>query len=178
MSTNYQIWKNEIAFHICDAILQEFSTAEFEKGTVQISQNNFGHRINIRNNEAAFAPLKHILEYILFRYAIHSNKMAGWHFDIIDFHESIQISRYRLEEHYSGHIDSMVLDTGMQRKLTCILLLSDQFEGGELKILGEIVDFKKGDVIVFPSFLFHEVAPVTKGERFSAVGWMSGPKFV
>jgi PKHD-type hydroxylase len=178
MKINYQMWKSEIPFPICDAILQEFSAAEFEKGLVKTSLSSTGYLHNIRNNEAAFAPPKHILEYILFRYAIHANKSTGWHFDITDFQEPIQISKYKLEEYYSGHIDSMVLDNGMQRKLTCILLLSDQFEGGDLKILNEPVGLKKGDVIVFPSFLFHEVAPVTKGERWSVVGWISGPKFV
>ena len=38
---------------------------------------------------------------------------------------------------------------------------------------GKKLDFKKGDVLIFPSnFLFpHEVKPVKKGTRYSAISW-------
>jgi len=36
---------------------------------------------------------------------------------------------------------------------------------------------KKGDIIVFPSFMVHRVKPVTKGTRKSIVIWVLGPKF-
>ena len=33
----------------------------------------------------------------------------------------------------------------------------------------------RGTIIVFPSFLEHQVTPVTKGTRYSLVQWYSGP---
>ena len=30
---------------------------------------------------------------------------------------------------------------------------------------------------VFPSYSLYEVTPVTKGERYSLVGWITGPQF-
>ena len=36
---------------------------------------------------------------------------------------------------------------------------------------------KKGDIIVFPSFVHHKVNPVTKGTRYSAVQWWCGDPF-
>ncbi|MEC7191643.1 MAG: 2OG-Fe(II) oxygenase [Pseudomonadota bacterium] len=36
---------------------------------------------------------------------------------------------------------------------------------------------KRGDVIVFPSYLHHRVKPVTKGVRYSIVAWYGGPPF-
>ena len=36
---------------------------------------------------------------------------------------------------------------------------------------------KRGFLTAFPSFSLHEVSPVTKGERYSLVGWITGPAF-
>ena len=64
--------------------------------------------------------------------------------------------------------------------------MNDDYEGGELefKILTPMgteqistVKGKKGDVIVFPSYLLHRVKPVTKGTRYSVVAWFGGPPF-
>lgn len=67
------------------------------------------------------------------------------------------------------------------RKLTVILQLSspEDYEGGRLQIFGaEIEDMprERGTVIVFPSFLFHRVTPVTKGLRRALVSWIAGPR--
>jgi predicted 2-oxoglutarate/Fe(II)-dependent dioxygenase YbiX len=35
----------------------------------------------------------------------------------------------------------------------------------------------RGTVIVFPSFVWHKVAPVTKGTRYSLVNWSLGKPF-
>jgi PKHD-type hydroxylase len=67
-----------------------------------------------------------------------------------------------------------------QRKISASLLLNDEseYEGGDLIILDETVKTKKqGTIIVFPSFMAHQVTPVTKGVRYSAVCWMTGPKW-
>ena len=36
---------------------------------------------------------------------------------------------------------------------------------------------KKGTIIVFPSFIYHRLEPVTRGKRYSLVAWFEGPKF-
>jgi len=47
----------------------------------------------------------------------------------------------------------------------------------ELWIVDAEPKFKKqGSIIVFPSLLMHQVTPVTKGERYSAVAWATGPQ--
>ena len=49
---------------------------------------------------------------------------------------------------------------------------------GKLKNTVETPDFKNaGSVIVFPSFMEHQVTPVTKGTRYSLVAWFVGPPF-
>jgi len=57
------------------------------------------------------------------------------------------------------------------------------YEGGEFQINNgqekdvETIPTKKGRMIIFPSFMIHRVAPVTKGKRKSVVVWVTGPKF-
>jgi PKHD-type hydroxylase len=60
--------------------------------------------------------------------------------------------------------------------------LSDpsDYEGGRFEFdntLPQLPDeaFKKGSVIVFPSFHKHRVTPVTSGIRHSLVTWVEGP---
>jgi len=70
------------------------------------------------------------------------------------------------------------------RKLSLVLQLSDpkDYEGGELILhLSEeptVVPKKQGYVTIFPSFVLHEVTPVTSGTRHSLVSWISGKPFV
>ena len=51
------------------------------------------------------------------------------------------------------------------------------FEGGGFSINtgkekdAEQIPFKRGRIIVFPSFLIHRVSPVTKGTRYSYISW-------
>ena len=58
--------------------------------------------------------------------------------------------------------------------------LSDpaDYDGGELELKNStrtlVAPRAQGTLIVFPSFLLHRVAPVTRGTRRSLVGWASG----
>ncbi len=36
---------------------------------------------------------------------------------------------------------------------------------------------QKGSICLFPSFLYHQVTPVTRGTRISIVGWYNGPQW-
>jgi len=58
--------------------------------------------------------------------------------------------------------------------VTCIFLLNDDFEGGQVYFWGEHeVNPPANSIHVYPSnHLFpHEVKPITKGERYSIVVW-------
>ena len=57
--------------------------------------------------------------------------------------------------------------------LSVVCSLNNDYSGGEFIMQGKKLDFKKGDVLIFPSnFLFpHEVKPVKKGTRYSAISW-------
>lgn len=65
----------------------------------------------------------------------------------------------------------------IKRKLTLIVQLNENFEGGGLSFFGDTyrIEPKKGSVILFPSnYLFpHQALPVTKGVRYSLITWIS-----
>jgi len=123
-----------------------------------------------------------------------ANEQAGWNFNI-NVVENTQFTIYNVGQHYTWHVDqfedpfkSQTILNGKTRKLSTTLLLNDDFEGGEfvfdftdlkykLENTIEIVEMKKGDIIVFPSFVHHKVNPVTKGTRYSAVQWWCGDPF-
>ena len=72
---------------------------------------------------------------------------------------------------------------GIVRKLSISIQLTDptKYEGGDLNLYwsDDPVTMKnnKGSLFIFPSYMLHEVTPVTKGERNSLVCWVNGPQF-
>jgi PKHD-type hydroxylase len=69
------------------------------------------------------------------------------------------------------------------RKLSMSMLLNTpgvDFEGGDFQTFfakETDVSLKRGQILIFPSFIVHRVKPVTKGIRKSLVIWVTGPGF-
>jgi PKHD-type hydroxylase len=86
-------------------------------------------------------------------------------------------SRYETGHAYGLHVDDAMLD-GRRSDVSFTLFLSDpeSYEGGELVLdttLGEeAIKLAAGSVFVYPATLLHRVAPVTRGVREAAVGWV------
>tara|TARA_R100000329_G_scaffold145388_1_gene130890 strand:- start:1448 stop:2116 length:669 start_codon:yes stop_codon:yes gene_type:complete len=137
-------------------------------------------------------------------YVTMANENAGWNFEW-DSSENCQFTKYKLGQYYDWHVDGWdrpyerkdktARDHGKIRKLsmTCQLTDGSEYTGGELEF-----DFRgyepnmrdeskhrvqckeilpKGSIIVFPSFVWHRVKPVTKGIRYSLVVWHLGYPF-
>jgi len=103
-------------------------------------------------------------------------------FDITSMSEGFQFTNYKAPgSHYGKHVDRST-DT-LIRKLSVSVQLTDssKYEGGDLLLhdgpKGIKMKRQIGDLVVFPSFVLHEVTPVTKGERNSLVCWVTGPSF-
>lgn len=86
-------------------------------------------------------------------------------------------SRYEPGHAYGIHVDDALLG-GRRSDVSFTLFLSDPetYEGGELVLdmpLGEeAIKLAAGSVFTYPSTLLHRVAPVTRGARLAAVGWV------
>lgn len=100
--------------------------------------------------------------------------------------EDLQYTEYdsHYEGKYAGHSDDGY-DKNLYRKLSLSVQLSDSedYEGGDLVFYRHslhnptLAPKNKGTVILFPSYVLHEVQPVTSGTRKSLVSWVSGPRF-
>ena len=111
-----------------------------------------------------------------------ANIRGGWNFDIRKVHE-LQLTRYTApSDKYDYHVDfqdSKIIGDNV-RKLSMTCLLNDDFVGGKFQFNNGkemTVELKKGDVLFFPSFYLHRVKKVTKGTRYSLVGWYCGEYF-
>jgi len=106
-----------------------------------------------------------------------------FHFDLTHI-QPLQFTEYHGDVNgvYSPHLDIGV--EAPTRKLSFSLQLSDptDHEGGvlqfhHLRVDPEQAPKARGKIIYFPSFIPHEVTPVTSGTRYSLVGWVAGPPF-
>ncbi len=161
----------------CDRILEEkddwnASSDEITiRGDVYRSSDLWWMTPSARKSRWVFDHLrKLVLDY----------NSAHYQFEI-DGSDDLQLTRYGPGQHYQWHAD---LGSGRtsRRKLSLSVLLSDpgDFKGGDLEFFRSekksgIVNLKKGDGVIFPSWLKHRVAPVTEGERYSLVSWWTGP---
>ena len=131
-------------------------------------------------------------------YVHQANVNAGWNFHW-DWSESCQFTIYRPGQYYDWHCDSWDKPyhqegptKGKIRKLSVTVSLSDpkDYKGGELEFDFRNYDpdnprevrtcteiLPKGSLVVFPSFVWHRVKPVTKGVRYSLVNWNLGWPF-
>lgn len=85
---------------------------------------------------------------------------------------------------YKFHFDGNTSTARSDIKLTAIVNISqEQYEGGAFELyFGDTVETidemnVPGNMIVFPSFIYHRVAPVTMGERISMSYWFKGPSW-
>jgi PKHD-type hydroxylase len=103
-------------------------------------------------------------------------------FDLFGFIEGFQFTHYQSPSgKYKKHIDrgkNMLI-----RKLSLTIQLSDpnSYKGGDFVLYEAdqpiLIPKEQGKLIAFPSYTLHEVKPVTKGERYSLVAWITGPQF-
>lgn len=100
-------------------------------------------------------------------------------FEISGLMERPQLLRYPTGGAYDWHVDIGRGDASA-RKLSISWILNTGFEGGALSFFQQgdtPINFRQGQGCVFPSFMPHKVEPVTSGERWALVAWISGTPF-
>jgi PKHD-type hydroxylase len=197
--SNYYYWSfpSVLTPRFCDEVIQYASYNKDQEARVGHPSVQYKRKSNIvwLRDEWIY---KEVTPYVQ-----EANKKAGWNFDI-DFSESFQFTKYKLNQFYDWHCDSFSKPFnkpkdlnihGKVRKLsvTCQLTDGSEYEGGELQFdfrdydpplrdeLKHVITAKeilpKGSIIVFPSYIWHRVQPVTKGTRYSLVLWNLGYPF-
>ena len=99
--------------------------------------------------------------------------------------ETLQYSVYPPGGHYKCHTDAALKgQNGDSRKLSFSIGLNneDEYQGGELEIWtggdNKIFKLHKFEMVLFPSWIPHQVHPIKTGTRKSLVGWVHGPDFI
>ena len=141
---------------------------------------------SIRRTKLNWFPTNHKYNKILSDYVLKANKIM-YHYNVTKF-TPCQFARYDVGDFYDYHQDSghQIAEYEKEtRKISMTVQLSnpDSYEGGEFyfyngnkeEIEPEIK--KQGSIVCFDSRMWHRVAPVTKGDRYSLVSWILGPRF-
>jgi PKHD-type hydroxylase len=200
----YWYFKSELSADFCNKIIEHGNSKREKLAMIgdyakkeKISKKDEKNLKKKRNSNVAFLDDQWIYQKIV-PIIETANRNSGWNFEI-SYYESIQFTKYKLNQFYSWHCDPFPEPYnkpnfpdfhGKIRKLSAVVQLSDpkDYKGGNFEIQPRsaekanykinVKEFKpKGSVLVFPSHLWHRVKPVTKGVRYSLVIWCLGYPF-
>ena len=174
----YAYWNDLFTKEECEKIIKIAKKKGLIKGTTDSNVKD------VRKSEIAWLYSFDNMEWVFRRVTdiILNLNERFFGFDIFGLNEGFQFTNYKAPgDKYGKHIDRS-MDFPV-RKLSISIQLTDpkEYEGGELYLYqgdkGELMDKKQGTLIMFPSYVLHEVMPVTKGERNSLVSWVTGNQF-
>lgn len=179
-----QIFSNNDILHLEQIIHKNYSFHKGQVGTVELGNLDS----NLYNNrDIAYLPFDETTKWLyekLEKLVIQANEVL-FNFSITHVTDLIH---YVIYPENGGHLD-WHMDIGKfgvnKRKLALTVQLSDpsEYDGGEFEIWfnnkNNFIELprKKGDVIVFPTFLMHRVKPITRGQRKALVFWVGGEPF-
>ena len=172
----------DIKEDFCQATIKLKDTLGKQEGTV----NNGNRDIQVRSNKN-FTIDSPEFKTLVFEWTKKANEEQGWNYDVTGI-ENLQLSEYNIGDKYSWHLDIRPEDPC--RKLSFNVVLNEDNEGGDFqfswgspsasykrRVIAEPQLKLAGRMIVFPSYYYHRVKPVTKGIRYSLTGWITGQPF-
>jgi PKHD-type hydroxylase len=183
----FAYWDNAFTKDECEFLIKLGNSQKPKKGVVGSeggAKTVYKENLDLRDSEVswlypcadnrwAFQRMTDILVELNNRY---------FKFDLFGATEGFQFTKYVAPTgHYGKHVDCAV--NNPIRKLSFTLQLSnpDEYEGGDLCLYAQdepiIANRNQGFITVFPSYVLHEVTPVTKGTRYSLVSWITGKPF-
>ncbi|MEW6735388.1 MAG: 2OG-Fe(II) oxygenase [Acidobacteriota bacterium] len=129
-------------------------------------------RKDVRNNTRVMIDDSSIVNYIWQKIAQYiPAQREGW--QAIGLNERIRYYRYEPDQYFAWHYDGCFRrNENEESKLTLMIYLNDNFEGGEtkfnLKYLYDEIDVKpkKGMALLFDHYLYHEGSPVISGVKY------------
>jgi PKHD-type hydroxylase len=164
----------------CDKAMSEFMQIPPKDASMGKEGDQLDY--TFRNTTVRFVDRMHWFGLNMLSYGNLANQECKWGWET-DSYEAMQFAEYSVGQKYNWHVDNFPLHGGEKdRKITVVCLMSDpsEFDGGELqlRLYGEFTPpLKKGYIIAFPSVIEHQVTPVTRGVRYTATMWLSGPRF-
>tara|TARA_R110002020_G_scaffold109198_2_gene252763 strand:- start:3007 stop:3624 length:618 start_codon:yes stop_codon:yes gene_type:complete len=204
MNIEYLYWyfKNAVPKNLCDDIVKYGLQQTSENAVVGDASLNG----KIRKSNVAWLDDPWIYNEII-PYVHQANKNAGWNYEFsrsekcqftiyqpgqfYDWHVDAWIKPYKEVKEASARAAPSIEFVGLMRKLSVTVCLNDfsEYEGGQLELATDerpdvsrkAHDLRniatKGTIVIFPSFVWHRVKPVTSGTRYSLVIWNDGKSY-
>ena len=176
----WQLFHKALPDEYCDEVISIANNYPSQKGRIQNDHKD----ADIRLSEVKFFDAgkeQHIVEPIWNLTQMANAQSFG--VDLFGCYQ-LQFTSYEKGHFYKPHIDVFWRKdhnaSKADRKLSVSILLNDssEFEGGDLIIDGDKIEMKeRGAMVVFPSYISHEVTKVTRGTRLSFVAWVEGPEW-
>jgi len=177
----YAYWDNLFTKKECEKIIKVAKKKGFIKAT---TLNKTEVKSDVRSSDITWLYVSDDLEWVFQRVtdAVLNLNDRFFKFDLFGLSEGFQFTNYKAPSgKYGKHIDRSI-DIPV-RKLSLSIQLTDpkEYQGGDLYLYqeekGDIMKKEQGTLILFPSYILHEVKPITKGERNSLVSWVTGKQF-
>jgi PKHD-type hydroxylase len=189
MINDYFTFSQNLEENYINNIETQLNSLEFISSQI----NNQEYLPNKRSSKIKWIPYNTEFNYLYKDlYSLVNNANNSFFKFSLNFNpiEDIQYSKYTStpQDHFDWHIDTHPnFPPDYLRKLSLTIQLSDpnEYEGGDLEISlqgpEKTIILKppkeKGKIIIFPSYMWHRVTPVTKGIRKSLVWWVGGAPF-
>ena len=173
----YAYWKKAFTKEECEKIIKIAKDKGLIKGTTK-------GKSDARQSKICWLYASDDLEWVFRKITdiVLNLNDRFFQFDIFGLNEGLQFTNYKApSDKYDKHIDRSLDFTIRKLSLSIQLTNPKEYKGGELYLYedekGTEMKKEQGTLILFPSYILHEVKPVTKGERNSLVSWVTGKQF-
>jgi PKHD-type hydroxylase len=158
-------------------VREGFARLTFEDGVKTGGAFSRGIKENVQSipDDPAAKALGQIVSNAVSRHPMFMAAAMPWRMSQVVF------SRYAVGKGYGAHIDEAWYnraDGTFRRDLSFTLFLADldTYDGGALKAdwggMSPSIRLAPGDAVLYPATTIHEVTPITRGERHTAIGWV------
>jgi len=175
----YAFWNNAFSKEECQSIINIAKDKGLIKGTTKSESD-------VRDSKISWLYPVDDMDWVFRRVTditLNLNERF-FKFDLFGLNEGFQFTNYEAPSgKYGKHVDRAINMSVRKLSISIQLTNPEEYEGGELKLYdgddeeGIVMDKTQGTLIIFPSYVLHEVMPVTKGTRNSLVTWVTGKQF-
>jgi PKHD-type hydroxylase len=178
----YAFWNNAFSKEECQTIINIAK----DKGLIKGTTFNDDKIKDVRDSKISWLYPVDGMDWVFRRVTdiVLNLNERFFKFDLFGLNEGFQFTNYESPSgKYGKHVDRAMNIPVRKLSISIQLTNPEEYEGGELKLYdgddeeATVMDKTQGTLIIFPSYVLHEVMPVTKGERNSLVTWVTGKQF-
>ena len=177
----YSFWNNAFSKLECETIINIAKNKGLTEGK---TGKEVDIKIDVRDSKISWLYPNDNMDWVFRRVTdiILNLNERFFKFDLFGLNEGFQFTNYEAPSgKYGKHVDRGINFPVRKLSISIQLTNPEEYEGGELYLYdndkGTVMDKAQGTLIMFPSYVLHEVMPVTKGTRNSLVTWVTGEQF-